>query len=85
MLENMRVLVAFLRNKSWRQFLAKALVPKGYEPMLFEHFAASIVKRRYETIPVCQRELLKWRKVLEGALREGFFANTQDRPFSSRA
>ena len=81
MLEQIRVLVQFLRNRTWRMFLKRATLEHAIPAVLFEHFQATIAKWRYETIPICMRALDRWRHVLYDLLQEAWFENTQDKEF----
>ena len=78
--DQLRTLVAFWRNKTYRRWVMDALagVP-AVDPKLFKSFRATIAKWRFATIPECMEALLLLRSVCEHHLREEMFANAQDR------
>ncbi|CAK0911592.1 unnamed protein product [Prorocentrum cordatum] len=78
-LDQMRALVFFWRNKTWRQHLKKICMSRGVNLDLFDHFPASIAKWRCETIPVVMRELLGRRYICEHCVDLALFPDAQDR------
>lgn len=80
-LEQMRVLIAFFRNQTWRSFVKKALLSTDVDTTLLDHFEGSIAKWRYETIPLCMQALLRLRDICENHMQEVWFQHAQDKPF----
>ena len=81
-LEQMRTLVTFWRNRTWRKWVRRALTGvDGIEPGLFKHFTATIAKWRYGTIPHAMEQLLRLRIVCERHLQLEMFANAKDKKF----
>ena len=83
-LQQMRDLVGFFRNATWRQYIQKALEahpPDDFDLHLLDHFRAQIAKWRYETIPATMQALLPLRVLCEKHIQAEWFANAQDKEF----
>ena len=81
---DMRTLVPFWRNRSWRKWVKVALRGTDVDPRLFVAFTASMAKWRFETIPDSQRQLLRLRDVHEKHLKEEMFADVQEKETMKR-
>ena len=80
-LEQVRHLVAFCRNASWRTYLKKALAlnpPDGVDLDTLDHFSEQIAKWRYEAVAAIFSTLTKVFPALKHA-RQEMFANAKDR------
>ena len=78
-LDQMRELVKFWRDRTWRRWVQTALVGTPVDPRLFRSFTATIAKWRYGTIPNAQQQLLALREVHERYLQPEMFTNAQDK------
>ena len=80
-LERLRNLCQFFRNKTWREWVARALksqIPDiAYE---LKYFTASFAKWRFETIVDTLFQLRPLRQICE-LLRPEMFANAQEKKF----
>ena len=81
-LSQMRTLVAFWRNQSYRAWVKRALrgTPE-VDGTIFDHFRATFAKWRYETIALGMRVLLIYREVHEVHLQPWMFQQAQDKNF----
>ena len=80
-LDQLRCLVSFWRNITWRRWVQQALQGTDIDPRIFEHFRATLAKWRYETICIVMRELLIFRRVCQEHISIELFANAQDKTF----
>ena len=78
-LNQIRALVNFFRNKTWRFWLRAALAPAGVAPRLFRRFTATVAKWRYGTVPLAMEQLLRLREVCERHLSMDLLAASKDR------
>ena len=77
-LEQLRSLVSFFRNRSYRKHLARLL--KTYTNTApLRTFESSFIKWRYETIARVIRELLHLRTICEHHIKEVMFTDVQDK------
>ena len=75
-----QALCAFLRNDTWREYLAKCVgnkVPNAKE--LLKHFTATTAKWRFETMIIVMCALRPLREICSKYLREELYKNTQER------
>jgi len=77
-LEQIRSLCSFYRNKTWRQFIKKIMAPTGFDTTELDTFSATTAKWRYETIPNCQKELLRLEQPSR-SLNMALFSKAQDK------
>jgi len=81
-LNQMRALVGFFRNTTWREFVQKAMEenpPADFDLHTLDRFSAQIAKWRYETVPATMAALLPLRVLCQKYLRQEWFQNAQDR------
>ena len=77
-LDQLRTLVSFWRNATWRRWVKRALVGTDIDESMFEHCNANLANWRYQTIPQTMEALLPFRKVCEEHLTVEMFGNVQD-------
>jgi len=77
-LDQMRSLISFWRDRTWRKWVQKAL-QNVVDPKLFRKGPTSVAKWRYGTIPHAMGQLLPLREVHERYLCMEMFANAQDK------
>ena len=79
--KQMRNMVTFYKNRTWRMWVKRALQERGVELDLtvLDSFPASMTKWRYETIANCMACLDCLRAISQGHLRIEMFANAQDK------
>ena len=78
-LDQIRSMVSFWRNRTWRKWVARAVGATVPDPSIFDHAPPSMAKWRYETIAVTMSFLHGMRDVCEHRLRPEMFANAQDK------
>ena len=79
-LELVRKLVAFYKNKTWRNHVKKCLRDRaGIDLRPLDKCNADLAKWRYQTLPVCFTDLLRFRTISENEFRSEWFINTQER------
>jgi len=79
-LDQVRCMVVFLRNRSWRAYAKKTLKldpPEGLDLDALDHFHEQVAKWRYETVAVVFACLSKLFPLLK-CVRQEFYANTRD-------
>ena len=80
-LEQVRAVVSFLHNTSWRRHIKRALgldPPEGLDLNALDHFDCQIAKWRYETVAVVFAILTKLMPLLR-LVRQEWFVNAQDK------
>jgi len=82
LLDEMRSLVDFMRNATWREFMQDALQlhpPEDFELRELEHLSCSLAKWRYETIAATTAILVRFRVLFQRHIRAEWFSKAQDK------
>lgn len=83
-LDNLRVLCRFFRNRTWREWLVRAFA-RDMPHLVFQlaGFTATHAKWRFETIVAANVQLLPLREVCDTNISEELFVNAQEKRFIS--